>query len=103
MTTLYHDTLMPFGKHKGEPCSEIAAKFPDYMVWLVAADMADLDEKLSEKVNAWTTSNPREASKAISSGMKARRDKTTTATKSTVTNTAQKSVAIQRPENWGGW
>lgn len=103
MTTLYHDTLMPFGKHKGRPCIEIALNYPDYFVWLVAADMAELDEVLSGKVNAWATKHPREANKAISSGTNARREKSATATKSTVTNNAQKPFAIQRPENWGGW
>lgn len=112
--TIYADTLLNFGKHRGKAVADVLATDPGYFLWLREAGIVTLDVEVSEVVNDWGAKNPGEVKKVVYSAKKARDERRDSpyvkAEEKSVTRDEPKPVPPQpkvefKPshEAWGVW
>lgn len=69
--TIFHDTVLNFGKYKGRAVEDILKSDTGYFLWLSESGVGRLDSVLKEAVAEWAAKNPGEARRVKRSAQKA--------------------------------
>ena len=108
------DTMMLFGKYKGQAVSEILTKDVGYFYWLTCAGAATLDEDILALVQEWVRINPAVATKTRHAAEKFARERDEKSGPPTVKKDndptpyvppapMSKAIEAQYATNWGSW
>jgi hypothetical protein len=105
MKKIFHDGIVGFGKYADKHYSgeELARAHPDYVVWLISAEVAEVDDEVMRIISDWTRKNPVLYGKAARAGEGARKPKVTidtTPERKSVNATQPAAVAYAEQGSW---
>lgn len=102
MKTIFHDTILNFGKYKGKGTLDVLAEDPGYFLWLSESGTYNLDDDVMKAVNTWAAHNGAEAHKVMKSAQKVRLERGDV-DKTRDRMPAPASEPTIRDANWGSW
>lgn len=115
MKTIFHDSILNFGKYRGRSAEDILMEDPGYFLWCFASETYGLDAVIREHVSTWAAANKQEAAKVKSSAHKALKERgaergsqpksapASSAPPASVTHDLAFAKSAEKQEAWGTW